>query len=127
MPEVTTDHGHPRSTRVAQLWPVDTDLHFSSGLGKVKLTDQTPIVQATITDAFDFLHASIIFEHAFPDALLTSKFIQDALTTASLHIPNAEDVHVRILNDHAYCSKMSTLVYCTCFPLRTQPNEGIQP
>jgi hypothetical protein len=51
-------------------------------------------------------------DHAFPDALLTGKFIQDALSTASLLVPNADNVHVRILRDSAYCSHMSILV---CF------------
>ncbi|KAN0141478.1 hypothetical protein V8E53_000723 [Lactarius tabidus] len=58
---------------------------------------------------FGFLHASIMLENSYPDALLTSKFIQDALSTAALHVPNAEDVHVRILKDHPYFVKMSIL------------------
>jgi hypothetical protein len=60
--------------------------------------------------AFELLHASIMFKHAFPDRLLTNKFIEDALSTAALHVPNADDVHVRILHDHSYCSTISALV-----------------
>ncbi|KAN0138827.1 hypothetical protein V8E53_003215 [Lactarius tabidus] len=65
-----------------------------------------PIVRATITEAFEMLHASIVLKHVFPDSLLTSKFLMDVLSTASLHIPNAEDVHVCLLQDHGYCSKI---------------------
>jgi hypothetical protein len=78
--------------------------------GKMKLTVQTPIVHQTIAKAFDFLHVSIVLEHAFPDMLHTSMFIQDALVTASLHVPGAEDVHVCIIEDHDYFAKMSILV-----------------
>ncbi|KAN0140700.1 hypothetical protein V8E53_001527 [Lactarius tabidus] len=55
------------------------------------------------------LHASIQLKHAFPNQLLTTKFLVDALSTASLHVPNAEDVHVCLLRDHGYCSKMCSL------------------
>jgi hypothetical protein len=64
-------------------------------------------------EAFELLHASIVLKHAFPDHLLTCNFIEDALSTAVLHVPNAEDIHVHILQDHGYCFTMSTLV-CMC-------------
>lgn len=108
-PDISTSHGHLRSTEVPRVWPEDTDLR-SSGNGRIRLTDQTAIVRTTITEAFELLHASIMFKHAFPDHLLTSKFIEDALSTAALHVPNAEDVHVRILQDHNYLFMMSALV-----------------
>ena len=58
-----------------------------------------------------------MFKHAFPGNLLINKFLVDALSTAALHVPNAEDVHVRILQDHSYCTMMSALV-CVCLLLR---------
>lgn len=87
--------------------------------GNIKLTDQTSIVRATITKAFGFLHASIVLENSYPDALLTSKFIQDALSTAALHVPDGEDLHVRILKDHPYFVKMSILVCFLCLSLKS--------
>jgi len=111
-PDISANHGHLRSTEVPRTWPEDTDLR-SSGNGRIRLTDQTPIVRATITEAFELLHASVMLKHAFPDHLLTCKFIEDALSTAALHVPNAEDVHVRILQDHSYSLTMSALV-CMC-------------
>ena len=105
---ISNDHGHPRSVEVPRLWPKDTDVVFIDG--KMKLMNQTPIVRTTINKAFDLLQASIVLENAFPDTLLTSKFIQAALTTASLLVPSAEDLHVRIMKDRDYFTKMSILV-----------------
>jgi hypothetical protein len=116
------NHGHPRSTEVLRLWPEDTDLCLNSG--RLKLTDQTSIVRKTITKSFELLHASIILEHAFPDVLLASKFIQDALSTASLHVPDADVVHIRILQDHNYFEMMSTLVSHGC--ASSKPNNTNQ-
>jgi hypothetical protein len=69
--------------------------------------------------AFGFLHASIMLENSYPDALLTSKLIQDALSTAALHVPDAEDVHVHILKDHPYFIKMAILVCCLSSSLKS--------
>ena len=116
MPDISTNAGHQRSARSAQVsrvWPEDTDLRLGSG--KLRLTDQTSILRAIITESFELLHASIIMKHAFPDSLLANKFIEEALSTAALQVPNAEDIHVRILQDHAYCLTMSALVSLCAF------------
>ncbi|KAH9069504.1 hypothetical protein EDB83DRAFT_2518271 [Lactarius deliciosus] len=122
---VQTHSEHPQAAAaasVARLWPVETDMYLRSS-GKVKLMDQTPIVRATSTNAFDFLHASIILEQAFPDPLLINKFIQDALITASLNTPNADDVHDHLLNDRLYCSQMSTLPRARISVFRAEVKE----
>jgi hypothetical protein len=111
-PDIST-HSCPQSSKVPRMWPEDTDL-VDNESGRIRLTIQMPIVRATITEAFELLHASIVLKHAFPDPLLTNRFLVDALSTASLHVPNAEDVHVRLLRDHGYCSKMCTLVCFMC-------------
>ncbi|KAN0136269.1 hypothetical protein V8E53_005874 [Lactarius tabidus] len=121
-PAISDDHVRPRNTKVPQLWPKDTDLCLNAS-GNIKLTDQTSIVRATITKAFGFLHASIVLENSYPDALLTSKFIQDALSTAALHVPDAEDVHVRILKDHPYFVKMSILPRARISIFRSEVKE----
>jgi hypothetical protein len=97
-------------------------LHFSAS-GNVKLTDQTPIVRKTIASSFGFLHASLILENAFPDVLLSGKFIRNALSTAALHVHGAENLHVRILHDNDYCGKISLLV---CFAFASsEPTNGM--
>lgn len=61
--------------------------------------------------SFNFLHASLVLEHAFLDTLLASKFLQDALSLLALNVPDAEDVHVHIHTDHAYFIQLSALIY----------------
>ncbi|KAI9446878.1 hypothetical protein BJY52DRAFT_1228605 [Lactarius psammicola] len=102
----------------AYQWPVETDLVFRSKSGKIRLTEQNLTVRATIAFAFGHLHASIIFQHAFPDALVVTKFIRQALLDASSEIPAAKGVQVRILNDDSYFRTISTLVDLTkeCSP-----------
>ncbi|KAI9432635.1 hypothetical protein BJY52DRAFT_1199059 [Lactarius psammicola] len=93
----------------AYQWPVETDLVFRSKSGKIRLTEQNLTVRATIAFAFGHLHASIIFQHAFPDALVVTKFIRQALLDASSEILAAKGVQVRILNDDSYFRTISTL------------------
>ncbi|KAI9441955.1 hypothetical protein BJY52DRAFT_1229332 [Lactarius psammicola] len=102
----------------AYQWPVETDLVFRSKSGKIRLTEQNLTVRATIAFAFGHLHASIIFQHAFPDASVVTKFIRQALLDASSEIPAAKGVQVRILNDDSYFHTISTLVDLTkeCSP-----------
>ncbi|KAI9430723.1 hypothetical protein H4582DRAFT_2063463 [Lactarius indigo] len=108
--EDSTHYGHLRSTEVPQLWPTETDL--INALGKLRLRDQLDIVRSTITSSFNFLHASIVLENAFPETVQIARFIWDTLGTASLHVKGAEDVHARILRDNTYCWKMSALKNC---------------
>ncbi|KAI9450402.1 hypothetical protein BJY52DRAFT_1191878 [Lactarius psammicola] len=93
----------------AYQWPVETDLVFRSKSGKIRLTEQNLTVRATIAFAFGHLHALIIFQHAFPDALVVTKFIRQALLDASSEIPAAKGVQVRILNNDSYFRTISTL------------------
>ena len=59
--------------------------------------------------------------------LLASKFIQDALSTAALQVPNAEDVHVRIHTDHAYFVQLAALVCIVHYSLESNNVKYIQP
>ena len=110
MPNTYTGHGHLRSSKVPRVWPKDTNL-CNSGKGRLLLTEQTTIVRTTIMELFKLIHASLMFKHTFPGNLLINKFPVDALSMAALHVPNAKDVHVRILQDHSYCTMMSALVW----------------
>ncbi|KAH9173495.1 hypothetical protein EDB89DRAFT_699441 [Lactarius sanguifluus] len=103
-----SEHPQAAATSATRQWPVETNMCLSSPT-KAKLRDQTEIVRATTTNAFDFLHASILIKHAFPDPLLANKFIQEALITASLNTDDADDIHVRLFMDRLYCSQMSIL------------------
>ena len=50
------------------MWPEDTNISNSAD-GKVCLTEQTPIVRATIMKVFEFLNASIVLKDAFLDSV----------------------------------------------------------
>ena len=93
-------------------WPVETDLHIVPGK-MLKLTDQNDIMRKAITESFPVLYASIVLQHAFPDALLTNSFIRDALLAAISRFPSAGNIRARILNDHGYFAKISPLVSLT--------------
>ena len=128
-PAADTVSQHPRATassvtgtEVPWVWPEDTNLRTSSK-GNLLLTVQSSIVRKTISESFELLQAYLTFKHAFPDSILMNKFIEDALSTAALHVPNAEDVHVRILRDYSYCARMSYLV-CVCLLPSTELNRS---
>ena len=124
---ISDDHEHPRSPSAPRHWSQDTDLCCKSPSRKIRLKDQTPIIQATISTSFNFLHASLVLEHAFPDAMLSRKFILDALSTAALHVPNAEGVHVRIHTDHTYFVQLAALVCIVRYSLKAIDVKYIQP
>ena len=52
-------------------WPAKTNLPIHSS-GKLKLMNQSCLIQDVITESFTFLHTSIVLVHAFPDPTLTS-------------------------------------------------------
>ena len=86
-----------------------------------------PIIQATVSTSFNFLHVSLVLEHAFLDAMLARKFILDALSTAALRVPNAEGVHVRIHTDHTYFVQLAALVCIVCYSSKAIDAKYIQP
>ena len=113
---------HLRNNEVSWVWPDDTNLHYNTS-GKIQLRDQTEIVQATVSAAFDLLHASMLFKNALPDPILTANIIEEALSTAALHVPNAEDLHVRLHRDSHFLTKISSMVRFCMLPWNQLKNE----
>ncbi|KAF8259609.1 hypothetical protein EI94DRAFT_1706971 [Lactarius quietus] len=64
--------------------------------------------QSSIANPY-ILHSKIILENAFPDALLTTTFVWQALITATSCLPSATEIHNRVLIDHDYFLKISIL------------------
>ena len=79
----------------------------------MKLREQTQVIRDTITASFPFLHALIIIENAFPNALLTMTFIMRALVEGISHNLDAAHIRSRVLNDHVYLAKIAQLVRYT--------------
>jgi|ERR1700761_3893795 len=93
-------------------WPAKMNLHINSS-GKLKLMDQSHLIQDVITESFTFLCASIILVHVFPDPTLTGTFMMRALVSATSKDMNAVSICHQILNAHAYLAKIMALVCCS--------------
>jgi hypothetical protein len=104
---------------VCRGWPAETDLSVPSS-GRMKLREQSQVIQDAITASFPFLHASIVVVHAFPDALLTMTFITRVLVDGISHTPNATHIRSWMLNDHVYLSKIAQLV-CYAYEYSRKP------
>lgn len=94
-------------------WSTVTDLRLPDK-GALKLRDQNELVRKVTSTAFNMLQTSIMFRHAFPNALLTTDFILEALLAAISRLPTATpgaaEMRERILIDHGYLAKLSMLV-----------------
>ncbi|KAI9445639.1 hypothetical protein BJY52DRAFT_1194228 [Lactarius psammicola] len=64
-------------------WPTDTDLVLPPGTTKLMLTSQQPLVRAVVQDAIKNLRASLMFSHAFPDAIVAFSFTKESLIAAA--------------------------------------------
>ncbi|KAF8260483.1 hypothetical protein EI94DRAFT_1811631 [Lactarius quietus] len=77
-------------------WPLSTDLKLiktAKGTTQMMLTMQPPIIRSVIANSFEALRASLLFEHTFPDSVLSVTFIHEALiTSASIYGPSASDM-----------------------------------
>jgi len=92
-------------------WPVDTDLIFAPGTSKVMLKAQCPLIWKIIQEAFENIHASLLFDNAFPDAFSIPAITSDALVAAAWsQLLKGLTIHSRLMADHEYMVKISPLV-----------------
>jgi hypothetical protein len=92
-------------------WPSDTDIQFVPGTTRVILTRQGTLLKSVLQDGFENLRASMLFEHAFPDLVLSHIFVRDALVTAAARSgPATASIHRRLLDDNNYLKKLTPLV-----------------
>jgi hypothetical protein len=92
-------------------WLSETDLVFTSGSNKLKLTGQTPIVCAVIVEAIENLCMAMLFTDAFPDVCLALSLIKDCLLTAATYLlPGAMDILDCLKSNVDYLSKITLLV-----------------
>ena len=92
-------------------WPSDTDLVVSLGTNKVTLTIQHPLICMILQDAFENLRVSLLFKHAFPDAVLIPTFISLALIAATkAQRTRALDIYKRLICDEGYLVQLARLV-----------------
>ncbi|KAF8259190.1 hypothetical protein EI94DRAFT_1813761 [Lactarius quietus] len=81
-----------------QITEVATNLKLVNGVKgpmQLMLTIQSPVIQTVISNSFEGLHATLLFENVFPDQAVSFTFIRDALITAALvHGPSATAMHM---------------------------------
>jgi hypothetical protein len=107
----TLDDTSQESLAAAPAWAVDTDLIFTPGTNKLTLTQQRPLIRFVIQDAFEYLRASLLFTHAFPDAGVYPARIRAALVAgAKCHYPKSSEILHRLMCDDEYLAIMSRLV-----------------
>ncbi|KAH9039951.1 hypothetical protein EDB84DRAFT_1436917 [Lactarius hengduanensis] len=92
-------------------WAAETEIQFMPGTNRVVLTTQGTLLRTVIQDAFEYLRAAILFQHAFPDAALPLSYVHDTLITAARQCgPAAASIYTRMLNDTEYFTKIVPLL-----------------
>lgn len=87
-----------------------SDLVFSPGTRRIKLTMQHPLVQLVIRTSFENLYSLLVSINAFPDGAISVRFVKEALLRAALkYTPGTASIHRRLMNEHDY--------FCTILPL----------
>ncbi|KAF8266261.1 hypothetical protein EI94DRAFT_1803349 [Lactarius quietus] len=109
-------------------WPPYTNLKLiksAKGTMQMMLTTQHPVIQTVITNSFEGLRASLLFENTFPDPVLTVSFIQEALITlAMIHGPSAADMQTRLAIDMEYLNKIVPVPHARMSHFRAEVKES---
>jgi hypothetical protein len=97
-------------------WPVDTDLVFSTGSNKLRLTNQRPLVRAVLHEAIELLRAAMLFNNSFPDVCAALGLIKDCVFSAAESLkPGTAEILERLTRDADYLSKITPLVWLGLF------------
>ena len=83
-------------------WPSETDIIYPTGSNKIMLTVQRPLLKAVFQDAFERIHAAMVFHNAFPNAYQTVEMITESLITAAKLNDRATNIHNRLIVDGDY-------------------------
>ncbi|KAF8257782.1 hypothetical protein EI94DRAFT_1708647 [Lactarius quietus] len=114
-------------TETSTTWPAATNLKLikgSKGNLQVMLTIQPPIIRSVITHSFEGLRASLLFENAFPDPIVSYAFIRDALiTAASNYGPSAAAMYTRLVNDEEYVTTIFPVPHARISHFRSEVKE----
>jgi hypothetical protein len=93
------------------LWPTETNIVFVTGMNRVILTLQHPLLHAVIQEGFEILRASLLFDHAFPDGNMILSVVKDSLVAAAkYHLPRAGNIYECLMADDGYAAKIWPLV-----------------
>ena len=94
-------------------WPAATEILYSLGSSKVKVTFQSPLLREVLQDGIENMQGCLVFNNTFPDVSVVITFASASLmTTAEDHEPEATMIHQRFREDAKYFGKLVTMV-CT--------------
>ncbi|KAI9507281.1 hypothetical protein F5148DRAFT_1285405 [Russula earlei] len=99
-------------------WPTDTDLILTPDSNKVTLSKQCPLICLVLQDAVDSVQASLLIDHAFPDAPTVLTVIKAALLSAASSHPSSSFIHWHLQSNHEYVTKIIPVV-------RSSTRDGI--
>ena len=122
----------PFSADQAQaMWPTDTNVIYHSGSNKLPFALQGPLLRGVLQDAFEILRATLLLDHAYPDAIVMPLIIRDSLLTAAeKQRPRAAAIRKRLMDDVEYLTTLVHLVSSVTLnmmPLANQPFSATFP
>jgi len=98
-----------QTTCIQATWPAETDIVVNPITNRVTLTTQHPLLRTVIQEAIENLRASLLFDDAFPNAIVTPLAIRECLMSAADN-PKALMVKMRLTSDERYLTTMIRLV-----------------
>ena len=90
--------------------PVKTDVIFVSGITRVLLTNQSPIMHSIIQDALENIWVFLLFNNAFLNAITIPSVTRNAMVAAAETCQSSSRIYQRLLNDEDYMTIMNCLV-----------------
>jgi hypothetical protein len=110
--------GTTLTTVPSPTWPIETDVIYVDGTNRIKLSVQSTLLRSIFHTAFENVRCSLVFEHAFPVAVVIPCILRKAVVAAAeahryangRYNSSAACVHQRLLSDVDYEAKMIRLV-----------------
>jgi hypothetical protein len=101
----------PLSADQAQAtWPTDTDIIYYPGSNRLLFALQGPLLRGVLQDAFEVLRATLLFDDAYPDAIVMPLIVRQSLLAAAekQHL-RAAAVCKRLMDDVEYLTTLINL------------------
>ncbi|KAH9030281.1 hypothetical protein EDB83DRAFT_2319386 [Lactarius deliciosus] len=99
------------TTESSSAWPAETNLVLPSGVTRVKVTQQSPLIRDVIQCAIEDLQSSLLFIDAFPHGILIISFVRQALNIAAQkRCPAALSIQRCLLHNQDYMLKFAPVL-----------------
>lgn len=92
-------------------WPPDSDIMYYPTSTKLLFALQGPLLRGVLQDSFELLRATLLVDHAFPDAIIMPLIIRESLLAATeMQNPGAAVIRKRLMDDTEYLTTLICLV-----------------